>query len=223
MNKLRAIATGAGLVVLLVCATAPASASVSISIGAPSVDIGIHFGALPVLTVVPGTPIYYAPSADANFFFYDGMYWVFQNELWYASSWYNGPWALVDPEIVPVYLLRVPVRYYRRPPAFFHGWARNAAPHWGEHYGHDWEEHHVAWSQVDKSHIPHPAPIPTYQRKYKGDKYPSAVEQQRALHTVKNYKYEPQEEVVRDHYAQHARPQEEHQEHVGGPAGEHGR
>jgi len=218
MKKVRAIATrGALSVCVLLCAVAPAGASVSIAIGAPSIDIGIHFPALPVLTVVPGTPVYYAPSVDANFFFYDGMYWVFQADQWYASSWYDGPWAVVDPEIVPVFLLRVPVRFYRRPPAFFHGWPRNAAPHWGEHWGPDWQTHHVAWSQVDKSHIPHPAPIPTYQRKYKGDKYP-AVEQQRALHTVKNYKYEPHEEVVRDHYQQHARPHEEH----GGP-GEHGR
>ncbi|HTO70880.1 MAG TPA: hypothetical protein VMR31_13550 [Myxococcota bacterium] len=229
MKNLLAIATRGALAVgLLLCAAAPspARAAVSVSIGAPSIDIGIHFGALPALTVVPGTPVYYAPSVDANFFFYDGMYWVYQGDHWYASSWYNGPWALVDPEIVPVFILQVPVRYYRRPPEFFHGWARNAAPHWDEHWGHDWAGHHVAWSHVDKSHVPRPAPIPAYQRKYKGNTYPQ-VEQQRALHTVKNYKYEPREPVVRDHYAQHARPEPPHPQaggpHGGGPPGEHGR
>lgn len=221
MKKLRAIAVHGALAVgLLLCAVSPATASVSISIGAPSVDIGIHFGALPALTVVPGTPVYYAPSVDANFFFYDGMYWVFQDGNWFASSWYDGPWAPVDPEIVPIFVLHVPVRYYRRPPEFFHGWARNEAPHWGEHWGHDWESHHVAWSHFDKSHVPRPAPIPTYQRRYKGDKYPAAVEQQRALHTVKNYKYRPREDVVRQHYEQHARPHEAPHPQAARPHGE---
>src|SRR5215472_2830587 len=58
----------------------PATAQVNIAIGAPSIDIGIHFPALPSLTVVPGTPVYYAPSVDTNFFFYDGMYWVFKDD-----------------------------------------------------------------------------------------------------------------------------------------------
>ena len=99
----------AGLLLLLGTA-APADAQVSVSIGVPSLDIGIHLPALPALTVVPGSPVYYAPSVNTNFFFYDGMYWVYQNDNWYSSSWYNGPWALVDPDIVPAFVLQVPVR-----------------------------------------------------------------------------------------------------------------
>jgi hypothetical protein len=114
-------------------AVAPADAQVSVSIGVPSIDIGIHLPALPALTLVPGSPVYYAPSVNGNFFFYDGMYWVNQNDNWYSSSWYNGPWALVDPDIVPAFILQVPVRCYRRPPAYFHGWAASAPPRWAEH------------------------------------------------------------------------------------------
>ena len=55
-------------------AAGPANAQVSVSIGVPSIDIGIHLPALPTLTIVPGSPVYYAPSVDGNFFFYDGMY-----------------------------------------------------------------------------------------------------------------------------------------------------
>ena len=232
MKKILAIATGGALAVgLLLSPAVPSTAAVSIAIGAPSIDIGIHFGAFPALTVVPGTPVYYGPSVEANFFFYGGLYWVFQDGSWYASSWYDGPWAIVDPEIVPVYVLDVPVRYYRRPPEFFHGWARNERPHWGERWGHDWETHHVAWNHVAKSHLPRPAPVPTYQRRYKGNTYPRAAEQQRSLHTVQNYKYQPREPVVRDHYEQHARPhggpppqaRGPHGEgpHDGGPGGDH--
>jgi hypothetical protein len=200
----------AGLVLLLVAA-APAAAQVSINqvsinvgIGAPSLDIGIHLPALPPLTLVPGSPVYYAPSIDANYFFYDGMYWVYQNDNWYSSSWYNGPWALVEPDVVPDFILRVPVRYYRRPPSYFHGWAANAAPRWDEHWGPAWTQKHSGWNHVDRAHVPPAAPIPTYQRRYTGNRYPTP-QQQPALHS-QNYKYEPREEVVRQHYAQHAAP-----------------
>jgi len=146
----------------------PATAQVNIAIGAPSIDIGIHFPALPSLTVVPGTPVYYAPSVDTNFFFYDGMYWVLKDDTWYTSSWYNGPWAVVDPDIVPDFILRVPVRYYRHPPSYFHGWAANAPPRWGEHWGKSWEGKHAGWEQAAHAPIPRAAPVPTYQRQYTG-------------------------------------------------------
>jgi hypothetical protein len=183
-------------------AAGPAHAQVSVSIGVPSIDIGIHLPALPALTIVPGSPVYYAPSVDGNFFFYDGMYWVYQNDNWYSSSWYSGPWAAVDPEIVPPFILQVPVRYYRRPPAYFHGWAATAPPRWAEHWGPAWAEKHQSWDKVDRAHVPPAAPVPTYQRQYSGKRYPT-VQQQPALH-AQNYKYQPREPVVRQHYEQHA-------------------
>jgi len=64
---------------------------------------------LPALFRVPGYPVYYAPRLNANYFFYDGLYWVFHGDNWYASSWYNGPWWFVDSYAVPVYVLRIPV------------------------------------------------------------------------------------------------------------------
>jgi len=158
--------------------------------------------ALPALTIVPGSPVYYAPSVDGNFFFYDGMYWVYQNDNWYSSSWYSGPWALVDPEIVPAFILQVPVRYYRRPPPYFHGWATSAPPRWAEHWGPAWAEKHQGWDKVDRAHVPPAAPVPTYQHQYSGKRYPT-VQQQPALH-ARNYKYQPREPVVRQHYEQHA-------------------
>ena len=66
----------------------------------------------PQLVPVRGYPVYYAPQLNSNYFFYDGMYWVYQRDNWYASSWYNGPWGLVAREAVPLYVLRIPVRYY---------------------------------------------------------------------------------------------------------------
>ena len=53
------------------------------------------------LVRVPGYPVSSDPDVDANYFFYDGLYWVLQDGRWYAGRWFNGPWRLVDPSDVP--------------------------------------------------------------------------------------------------------------------------
>ena len=175
-----------------------ALAQVSVGIGLPSVSIGINLPLFPELVRVPGHPVYYAPRMNSNYFFYDGMYWVYQGDNWYASSWYNGPWGVVGPEVVPLFVLRIPVRYYRVPPAYFQGWRRDAPPRWNEHWGRGWEQQRSGWDKWDRKSAPAPAPLPVYQRRYAGDKYPH-VEQQRALHGS-NYRYQPRDTVVRQHY-----------------------
>ena len=73
---------------------AMAQVSIGIGIGLPSVSIGINFPLYPEFVRVPGYPVYYAPQLNTNYFFYDGMYWVYHDDNWYASYWYNGPWGL---------------------------------------------------------------------------------------------------------------------------------
>ncbi len=190
MKKLRHL-----LILLCALSSAPAHADLSIGIGFPNVSIGINLSNYPDLVVVPGYPVYYAPRLEANFFFYDGEYWVFQDDNWYRSSWFNGPWWYVEPEYVPLFLLRIPVRYYRRPPPYFHGWRRDAPPRWGEHWGHDWERHHRGWDRWDRGVQHRPAPLPDYQRHYSGDRYPREVERQHELQQ-RNYRYQPRDPVV---------------------------
>ena len=177
-------------------------AQVSIGIGLPNVSIGINLPLYPELARVPGYPVYYAPRLDANYFFYDGMYWVYQDDYWYASSWYNGPWALVEPYYVPLYILRIPVRYYQQPPVYFREWQPSAPPRWGQHWGHDWEQHRRGWDHWKRSSAPAPAPLPVYQRQYTGDRYPR-VEQQHTLRS-QSYRYQPRDKVVRQHFKQQA-------------------
>jgi hypothetical protein len=160
----------------------------------PAADIGVSVSAYPDLVQVPGYPVYYAPRMSSNYFFYDGMYWVYQRDNWYASSWYNGPWGMVAPEYVPLFILRVPVRYYREPPAYFRGWQGDAAPQWGVHWGRDWEQHRNGWDKWNHNEVPAPAPLPTYQRQFSGNKYP-APQQQNALHG-ENYHYQPKDAAV---------------------------
>jgi hypothetical protein len=180
----------------------PAAAQVSVGIGLPNVSIGINVPTYPQLVQVPGYPVYYAPSLPANYFFYDGMYWVYSGDSWYASTWYNGPWSVVAPAAVPVYVLRVPVGYYRAPPVYFHGWAYNAPPRWGDHWGYAWAQNHVGWDHWNRTAVPVLAPLPVYQRQYYGDRYPHA-EQQYALRN-EHYRYQPRDTVVREHYQQQA-------------------
>jgi hypothetical protein len=180
---------------------APATAAVS-------VNIGINVPTYPRLVTVPGYPVYYAPDLPANYFFYDGLYWVFDGQNWYDSRWYNGPWSMVDPYAVPVYLLRVPVRYYHRPPAYFRGWSANAAPHWHEHYGHAWVERRTDWNQHwDRHNVPHAAPLPTYQRSYSGDRYPHQEAQAQITH--KSYSYQPRDAAVQQRWQHHEQQRQE--------------
>jgi len=192
-----------GMIVLslLVGKVTSAEAGVSIGIGLPNVSIGINLPLYPQLVAVPGYPVYYAPGVAGNYFFYDGMYWVYQDDNWYASSWYNGPWGFVEPEVVPLFVLRVPVRYYRQPPHYFRGWQPNAPPRWGQHWGHEWERRHSGWNRWNKASAPRRAPLPTYQRHYSGDRYPRAEQQ----HTLRNksYRYQPRDKAVRQHLQRH--------------------
>jgi hypothetical protein len=167
---------------------------------AVSVSIGVNIPAYPRLVAVPGYPVYYAPTVSANYFFYDGLYWVFDGNQWLSSSWYNGPWGVVGPEFVPVYLWQIPVRYYRRPPAYFHGWSGNHAPRWGDHWGPEWRARHDGWDRHDNRARYTAAPLPTYQRGYSGNRYPQP-EQQAQLHS-QNYRYQPREQAAREHYQQ---------------------
>lgn len=184
------------------CYTAPPyqpSSHVAVGIGYPGVNIGINFSTYPDLVRIPGYPVYYDPRVDSNYFFYDGLYWVFLGDNWYASSWYNGPWDRVGYYDVPAYVLRVPVRYYRQPPPYFRGWHADAPPRWGDHWGRDWEQRRSGWDRWDHGSAPAPAPLPAYQRNYPGDRYPRAVEQQ---HTIRseNYRYQPREPVTQQHF-----------------------
>ena len=172
-----------------------ASAQFSIGVNLPGVSIGVNLPVYPQFAPVPGYPVYYAPQVDTNLFFYDGLYWVYAGDNWYSSSWYNGPWDLVEPGYVPYFVLRVPVLYYRRPPAYFGQWNREEPPRWGEHWGGRWQEQHRDWDRWNRAQVPSRAPLPTYQRQYSGSRYPDANVQRRLQQ--QHYRYQPREVVDR--------------------------
>jgi hypothetical protein len=174
-----------------VVVAAPASAQISFGYSSGPVHLGINIPVYPRLVAVPGYPVYYAPNVNQNYFFYDGYYWLFYDDNWYSSQWYNGPWSLVPPDYVPLYVLRVPVRYYHHRPAYFRGWAVNEAPRWDQHWGRSWSDNHRDWNRWDRRSVPQRAPLPEYQRRYSGNRYPNEVRRQQEEH-ARNYRYTPQ-------------------------------
>jgi hypothetical protein len=164
-----------------------------------SMEIGINLQEYPELVVVPDYPVYYAPQLAANYFFYDGEYWVYQNDNWYRSSWYDGPWWIVDPGDVPEFVLRVPVRFYRQPPTYFFTWWSEAPPHWGERWGPEWERRRHGWDKWNHNVHHEPAPLPVYQQHYSGERYPRKNEQQLEIES-KNYRYQSHDPVVQQRH-----------------------
>ncbi len=194
-NSLPLFRRAAIALALSLAAAGSTAAEVSVQIAVPGVSIGINMPRYPAFVRVPSYPVCYAAQQEVNLFFYDGLYWVYQQDEWYASSWYDGPWRLVAPQAVPLYVLRVPVRYYRNPPGYFRGWRPDAPPRWDEHWGPQWSQDRSGWDRWDRRRAPAPAPLPMYQRRYSGERYPRAEEQQ-PLHN-RNYRYEPRDPVVR--------------------------
>ena len=162
-----------------------------------SVSVGINVPGYPALEPIPGYPVYYAPRMAANYFFYDGLYWVYTNNGWYASDWYDGPWEWVGQDQVPLFVLRVPVRYFVAAPPVFRNWPGDRAPRWESVWGPQWAQRHRNWSQWDHRAVPALAPLPRYQRSYDKSHYPDTAMRQQ-LHQ-QHYHYQPHDAQARQH------------------------
>jgi hypothetical protein len=108
------------------------SVSIGVNIGSPPPPPpAIVYAAPPQLVVVPGSPVYYAPSVSVNFFSYGGRYYSHHNGAWFLATTYNGPWNYVAVERVPQPVLAVPVAYYKVPPG--HMKQGGGPPPWAGH------------------------------------------------------------------------------------------
>jgi hypothetical protein len=160
-------------------------------------DIDVDLPAFPEMQPIPGSPVYWGPDVNSNYFYYDGVFWDYFHDVWHWSAWYNGPWTMVDPVYVPTYVLWVPIAYYRRPPQFFRAWNPNRPPRWSEHWGSDWQARHNAIYASAAMPVER-APLPTYQRQFPRGNYPHGA-QQAQIH-ARSFPYMPREGIVRQHY-----------------------
>lgn len=180
------------------------AASASPSFANASVNISFVLVQYPTLQRIPGYPVYYAPGLHANYFFYDGLYWVYIDDAWYASPWYNGPWDLVAIDSVPLFILRVPVRYYGYPPTIFSQWVVNAPPRWDRVWGPGWARRHHNWQQWNRAAAPRPAPLPRYQARYTQENYPNDVQRRQLVR--QHYSYAPRDAQVRQRWQPRSGP-----------------
>jgi hypothetical protein len=164
-------------------------------IGPPGADPGLRVPLFPYLAPVPGCPVYVASGMAANYFYFDGLFWIYRGGGWFAGIWYDGPWGLVPAEVVPMPLLWVPVRSFRDPPAGFRAWQGMEPPHWGEVWGAAWEARRSGWEQWDRHSAPALARLPGYQKGFAGPRYPRP-EEQWDLHN-RNFRYHPGEPLVK--------------------------
>jgi len=77
------------------------------------------------MVVVPGTPVYHAPSVPYNYFYYHWQYYLYHKATWFVAMHYNGPWTVIALEHVPEPILTVPVAYYKVPPS---NWKKKGGP-----------------------------------------------------------------------------------------------
>jgi hypothetical protein len=90
--------------------------NIGINVGVPAPPPPLVIASPPTPVVVPGTAVYYVPTASFNLFVYGGQYYSFHNGAWFSAATGNGPWTVVASERVPGPVLAVPGRYYRIPP-----------------------------------------------------------------------------------------------------------
>jgi hypothetical protein len=122
MTRTSIVATSA-LAALACALAAPARAEVHVGIQiTPPTYV---YETPPRLVVVPGHPhVHYAPDVSVNFFSYGGRYYTYDAGNWFVASGNRGPWAYVERQHVPAYVLNVPTRYY------------HVAPHGGGGHSH---------------------------------------------------------------------------------------
>jgi hypothetical protein len=93
-----------------------ADVSVGVNIGIPVPPPPVVIATPPQVVIVPGSPVYYAPSVGFNLFVYHGRYYRFHEGHWFIATAHGGPWAFVARDKVPQPVLAVPVTYYKIPP-----------------------------------------------------------------------------------------------------------
>jgi hypothetical protein len=112
------------LALAIVSPVAADNASIGVKIGVPAPPRvvvmppppPVALVAPPKLVVVPGSPVFYAPGVNINFFAYGGRYYSFHEGAWFIATTRGGPWATIAPARVPQPVLAVPVAYYKIPP-----------------------------------------------------------------------------------------------------------
>ena len=121
-------------------AALPAAAQLSIGFGAPGVSIGINVPVYPQLVRGAGISGVLRAAGQLELFLLRRRVLGLPGRQLVLELLVQRTVDAGDPEYVPAYVLRVPVRYYRAPPVYFRGWRANAPPRWDQHWGPQWSQ-----------------------------------------------------------------------------------
>ena len=126
----------AALAALLASAAIPArseaavSVGVSLHVGDPYRGLSLHFRSNPDMALIPASQVYYTRNCDHDLYRYGRSWYYVEDDCWYRSSSYNGPFVRIDVRSVPRQIWNVPTGYRRAwggPPAHApaYGYRRN--------------------------------------------------------------------------------------------------
>lgn len=108
---------------------AQAEVNVNINVGIPAVRVSSD----PVMTVIPGTYIYFITESSEDIFFYQGYWWRPYKGRWHRANGFNGPWVFVKPGRVPPGMLKLPSGWRKLPPghpSVKHSQVKNSWKQW---------------------------------------------------------------------------------------------
>ena len=91
---------------------ARAEVNVNINVGIPVIRVSSD----PVMTVIPGTYIYFISESSEDIFFYQGFWWRLHKKRWHRADGFNGPWIFVKSGRVPPGLFKLPAGWRKLPP-----------------------------------------------------------------------------------------------------------
>lgn len=92
---------------------APAPAPVDVNVGVTVAPPALAVTSPPLLAAVPGSPVFYAPSANYNLFVYGDRYYSFHRNTWFSAASPGSTWNIIATSRVPKPVLAVPATYYK--------------------------------------------------------------------------------------------------------------
>ncbi|HEX5032225.1 MAG TPA: hypothetical protein VFX78_12305 [Candidatus Eisenbacteria bacterium] len=136
------------LAALLVPAMLPAKSEAAVSVGVsfhvgdPYRGLSLHFQSAPDLALIPASSVYYVRNYDRDLYRYGRSWYYVEDNCWYQSSSYNGPFVRIAVSSVPRPIYNVPTRYRRA-----WGGPPSHAPAYGYHRNQGQDRNDNGWNR----------------------------------------------------------------------------
>lgn len=89
------------------------------------------FTAPPTVYLIPGTYVYYVPYITTPMFFFSGYWYLYDDDRWFRSGSYSGPWGYIPTRNVPAVFGSISSDYYKTSPGKVKSHQRHQYKTWG--------------------------------------------------------------------------------------------